>query len=270
MNFGMFLKWAELVVGMVEGRMHRDLDLNDKNIDNVKSIGGVGGNPVVFNDKIDLTEKRLLLHNTYVAQLVADANEVWWSFKWITNGYDMLTYSIGSRALYVRFDGANCFAFNSTSLDLYDHNIKRANIVEPAKARAYLSTVMNDLTSGTSYKVLLDAESWDPGNNFDSTTNHRFVAPKSGYYLVCAGIQYASVVADKVYYLQIKGNSIATRYARYHSSIAENLMVNFSDIVYLNEGDYIELWALHYAGVNTVDIGIGEGSTFLAVSYISS
>ncbi|MBA7575763.1 hypothetical protein ES708_17599 [subsurface metagenome] len=42
-----------------------------------------------------------------------------------------------------------------------------------------------------------------------------------------------------------------------------------SDIAYLTENEYVELYAIQYSGVNTVDIRDGSWRTFMAIHLLS-
>lgn len=139
------------------------------------------------------------------------------------------------------------------------------------KMRAYLSADQLDIPSGTWTKVLLDAETYDVGSDFD-IENHKFIAPQNGYYLLIGSIQWkgSSVVADKRYYVGFKKNNTTfITLGNFHAADANTLTPAISDIVYLAQNDYIELYGFHAAGVDTVDIGGYENGTFLCAHLLS-
>lgn len=136
------------------------------------------------------------------------------------------------------------------------------------KCKAYLSSSMLNLTDGNITKILLDAESYDIGSDFD-TTNSRFVAPVTGYYLIIGNIYYTQVIADKSYYCYIYVNN-----AEYSRSIggtggAVDIAINNSVVAFVTAGQYIELYGRVVAGVSTVDVGGGATITYLCVHLLS-
>ena len=56
-------------------------------------------------------------------------------------------------------------------------------------SRAYRNTTNQAISDDSWTKVQLNAESFDIGGEFDSTTNYRFTATTTGYYLVCGQIK---------------------------------------------------------------------------------
>ena len=53
-----------------------------------------------------------------------------------------------------------------------------------------------------------------------------------------------------------------------HSSGTGDVSIHVSDILYLTADQYIELFAYHNAGVNTVDIVGDDKYTFLSIYYL--
>jgi len=143
----------------------------------------------------------------------------------------------------------------------------------PYKARAYLASNQT-INDNTATKITLDTESYDPNNNFDSTTNYRYTAPVTGYYQVNALAQFYnsnSRLASTALYLYKNGASIAM--SQMLPSTAYNgvlLLGCISDVVYLSAGDYLEL----YGYADTVDssnsvISGGSTLTYLSVHLLS-
>jgi len=137
-----------------------------------------------------------------------------------------------------------------------------------AKARAYRSGNQENLTSGSETTVQLNAESYDPGSNFNTGT-YLFTAPVSGYYLILAQITYVNIVADKRYSTSIYIDSTLSSLSRMHSGLDDQLSIPASDILYVAAGSTIKLVALQSSGANTVDIYGLENRTFLSVHLLS-
>ena len=134
-------------------------------------------------------------------------------------------------------------------------------------SRAYLSSAQDNLTDATDIKVLLNAESWDVGADFD-TTNKRFVAPHTGYYSVKGSVGFSGVIADKTYQVMIWVNGAAVTFTMLSSSNTGSLRIPISDDVYAVAGQYIELYARVTAGANTVDLIAASTSTYMSITHI--
>ena len=143
-----------------------------------------------------------------------------------------------------------------------------SNPVPTSRARAYLTTSQLDIPHATFTKVLLDGETYDVGGNF---SNYKFTAPVAGYYLIMGkiGYLYTSVVADKIYGAVIRINNIDKGQHIVSAAVASFLDVTTFNLLYLNVNDYVELFAYHEAGVNTIDIAGGVIETFLCVSAVT-
>uniref|UniRef100_A0A6H1Z9E1 C1q domain-containing protein n=1 Tax=viral metagenome TaxID=1070528 RepID=A0A6H1Z9E1_9ZZZZ len=111
-----------------------------------------------------------------------------------------------------------------------------------AKARAYRSTAYTPGANGH-VKVPLDAENYDPGSNFDSVTNNRFVAPVTGYYAVTGTFSIDVAVAGDTFFALLYVDGV--QYSRGNRSVVNaggNAFV-VTDIVYMVASSYVELWA---------------------------
>lgn len=138
------------------------------------------------------------------------------------------------------------------------------------KARAYLSADQLNLTNNTWIKILLDAETYDVGADFD-VANSKFVVPVTGYYLISGYITWEgnSMVADKTYAGAIYRNGAVMVTNWSSTSLIARLTNVLLDIAYLTVDDYIELYARQISGVDTVDIEGAENLTFLMVCLLS-
>jgi len=127
-----------------------------------------------------------------------------------------------------------------------------------SSARAYLAGDQT-LTTGTNSRVQLVTESWDVQNEFipynggDPTNTGRFVATVAGKYPVaCCG--YFQNVADGKYgriYVFVNGTAIAITEA-YSSGSLNDPRPTLSEILDLEANDYVEFWAQHNDGGDTL------------------
>jgi hypothetical protein len=146
---------------------------------------------------------------------------------------------------------------------LYQEAIKTT-----AKARAYRNGDQLNISSGVFTKVELNAESFDPGNDFD-VSNYKYVAPAAGCYLMIGQVTWSSVVNGKRYIAALYVNDGQVAIPGAHSGSVNALTSRVSDIREVGSGQSIELFCWHNSGVDTVDIVGGATQTFLAVHLLS-
>jgi len=138
-----------------------------------------------------------------------------------------------------------------------------------AKARAYLNSDQNNLVDATSTLVNLDAENYDPGSNFNTTT-HQFTAPVTGYYMIVGSVGFNNVVTDERYNAEIRVNGTIVVYSTEVPGGASPFRLPISTIEYVTQGQTIDLYATSFSGDNTVDLVKTTSSTFLAVHLLST
>ena len=139
--------------------------------------------------------------------------------------------------------------------------------VQVSRARAYRTSSTQSIPHAIWTKVELDAETYDAQNEFDSSSNYRFIAKRAGYYLVNASIRYNSPVSGAQYAIGIYKNGVPVT-----CSINEGqtyaLSTNISDIIYLDAGDYLELWTYHESGA-AKNIENASKYTFMSIHKLS-
>jgi len=152
-------------------------------------------------------------------------------------------------------------------------DFRTEHIATLMKARAYLSANQTNITDTTWTKVLLDSESYDPGNHFAS---YKYTVTVPGSYLIHGQIRVddTDLVADKSYTGGIKING--TTYV-VCSEIIPPVggvlpTIPLIGIHPLDVDDYIEMHFHHDAGNNNIDIygAAGGYSTFMEVHLLST
>ena len=135
---------------------------------------------------------------------------------------------------------------------------------------AFRNANQNNLPNNTWTKIQVNAEQYDPGNNFDTAT-YKFVAPVAGYYLLVGNVGFINLVADKRYMVGLYVNTTRVCWVAYHASYTGACYGNASTVVHLAAGDEVFLYGNPDAGVSTVDV-FGHASypdiTFLAVCLL--
>lgn len=134
----------------------------------------------------------------------------------------------------------------------------------PYKFSAYLNSAQNSINGQT--KVLIDAKTFDTNSSFDAATNHRFVAPISGFYFFNAGLAMGAAgtaVWQAILYkngAQIKTGTITNSNVNFQQS-------QVSGLISLATNDYIELYV--YASA-IVALSNGAVNTYLDGFLVST
>jgi len=135
-----------------------------------------------------------------------------------------------------------------------------------SKVKAYQSTPQT-IPSGAEVKVQLDTEVFDVQDEFN-TANYRFTAKAAGYYLVTGTIRINQLADGKVLNIMIKKNGSFYSYNSFTTGIQMDINAVATDIVYLDAGDYLELYTFHNHGSDR-DLVSGVYATFMTIQKIS-
>ena len=138
-----------------------------------------------------------------------------------------------------------------------------------SKVKAYRSGSNQSIANDTWTKVQLNATEFDYSSEFDTSTNYRFTAKETGYYLVCGQIKISNATDQTSLKVAIykNGSSIVDTFLQ-PSSTGDDITTNISDIVYLKANEYLELYAYHYYG-STQNIIYGSNNTFMSIHRLS-
>ena len=137
------------------------------------------------------------------------------------------------------------------------------------KARAYRNG-NQPIPNSTWTKVELNAETFDPGDKFDSSVNYRYVAPISGYYLVVGKIYHTGAADGTKFWLGLyKDGAIFSENCAICEDSVGYTAIFGSDIIYLTKDQYIELYTYQNTGGNTSVVGTSV-YTYLAVHLMST
>lgn len=175
---------------------------------------------------------------------------------------------------YIEFYGrksnasATSCVFQGNSAVTYFNIAKLNSYISPtptqtqAKCSGYINTDQLNLVDGTYTKVNFNTKLFDPKNDFNVSTN-LYTCSESGYYQINSIVLFTSTVINKQYDLAIYKNGVIYRHDEKYSTLAGNLNVGISQIIYLDKGDTIGFYVRSLAGVNTVDIyGLETYSNF--------
>jgi len=223
-----------------------------------------------FLDNPDHTDNHINIMNEIVAlqtKLGVDSSAVTTSIDYF------LKHALGTFKTHDHTDEADIPTSNLSgtiaTAQIADDAVTPAKINITAKARAYLNAAQNNLVNGTWTVVNLDTENYDIGNDFD-TTNHKFVVPLTGYYLICGSVTFANPVVDKRYGVGIYHDTTQKAIHLVTVALSVGIAVPVSTILHLTASNNIYLKAKSDSGGDTVDLSTGDQNTYLAVHLLST
>ena len=132
-----------------------------------------------------------------------------------------------------------------------------------SKVRAS-QTVSQSTGTATFFKVTLTSVQFDAYGEFN---NSRFTCSNAGYYQIDGSVSYNTASGTCVQYCDIykNGSSYNQIYSYVYSGSSTPTV---SDILYLNVGDYVELYG--YSGIATTTYAVPPQTSFLAITRLST
>ena len=136
------------------------------------------------------------------------------------------------------------------------------NGIVPYKARIF-ATASTSLPGGDS-KVNLQSKTYDSGDMFDAA-NSRIKIPVAGLYDIKGCVAIGSAGANHGCQLRINGVLTTIGDERNTSAATQQLRVN--DELWLNKGDYVEMFAYNSGG--TVNTLTGSFRTYMSIRIVA-
>ena len=149
---------------------------------------------------------------------------------------------------------------------LYNYQ-QLVNQVEPPRplARAFLDFGYM-ISSGIYTVVNFDVLDYDETGDFNLITD-RFICPTSGYYLVSGMVTFGGMQDGEAIYVVAFIEGVLKAWIIARAAHLTILSTSFTDIVYLNEGDYVELRVYHTGSSPREIFGDSEGIyTYLTIA----
>jgi len=139
--------------------------------------------------------------------------------------------------------------------------------VDPPKhlARAFLNTSYSILDTVWE-KIDFDVLDYDVSNDFNIITD-QFICPASGYYYISVMVTFSSMQDGETIRVGAFSEGVFKAESTAHASQTDQLSVGFTDIVFLNAGDYVEFGTYHTgAGLRSI-YGNSAGSyTYITIA----
>lgn len=164
---------------------------------------------------------------------------------------------------------------NLTTLTLAELNALVAAIsfnLNPPIARLR-QTSAQSLTNGAPTAITMDTHDEDSVNGHSTSSNtSRYTAVYAGWYRVSGGVSYAvNSTGVRAAYWYVNGSVIngseamgPSSTAVFHSTSAR------STLVYLNVGDYVELYGYQTSGAGLNTAVSGQSSSSMSVEWVSN
>lgn len=136
-----------------------------------------------------------------------------------------------------------------------------------AKVRVYKSAAQSIAETAT--KVQFDAESYDPGENYDVTL-YRFTAKQDGYYHVSSsvGMENLTAALGVQIYIYVNGISVNTTINYNGSGAGADTSAFLTDIRRLYLNDYVEIYA-NKTAAGAAAVLNDTAKTWLAIHLLS-
>ena len=141
---------------------------------------------------------------------------------------------------------------------LYNY-YQHVNQVEPPKTlvRAFLETSQS-IPSSTLTVVNFDGVDYDVTGDFNILTD-RFICPTSGYYFISGKVHFISMVSGEFINIGLYRDGILVAENVARASNTASLSTSFTDILYLNATDYLEVKVYHTGSFARSIYGDTEG-----------
>lgn len=138
----------------------------------------------------------------------------------------------------------------------------------PSCVRAYLTK--NQTINNTTYtKVQFGAVNFDNNDEFDTTTNYRFVADADGLYVASTTFLIPNIGDEKTFSASfyVNGSVFSTCLERSSGSVIQGL--SFTDIVSLSATNFLEVYVYQSSG-GSINLYGNSTCSFFSVSKIKA
>jgi len=137
-----------------------------------------------------------------------------------------------------------------------------------AGCRVYRASSNQTIASGSVTKVAYDAKTYDVQNEYDASTNYRYTAKQSGYYLAKAQIRWLNFKQYSTSRLELVKNASVVCRGFVVSSETRSFTTTVFDVIYLDANDYLEVWCYQDTGSDR-SIAMSAWDTFFVVKKLS-
>ena len=160
-------------------------------------------------------------------------------------------------SILVLIVGLSGLGLGAYSLYNYQQLSNQLNVSKPL-VRVYLSSSYSIPSVGWA-TVNFDEVDYDTTGDFDITSD-KFICSTSGYYLISGSLMFSPMNDGEIIYVATVIEGVLKAGSTAHASQTSSLSTDFTAIVYLNKGDYVEMWAYHTGTPSRTIFGNSAGS----------
>lgn len=138
---------------------------------------------------------------------------------------------------------------------------------DSSAVRVYRGVTDQSVESAILTKLEFNFETYDEQEQFNSIANFRFTAKEAGKYNIKSTIRAEAQIDDVLYqfFIYKNGVNVSNIVDRGPGLVGDgNHTLTIDDDVALEVNDYIEIWLLHYAGVNFL-VTAGSDLSYLSI-----
>jgi len=160
--------------------------------------------------------------------------------------------------------GLSGLGLGAYSLYNYNQHVNQVEVPKPL-ARAFVSTSIS-IPSSILTVVNFDVVDYDVTGDFNIITD-RFICPTSGYYYISGKVKFTIMLDAEAIYVGLYREGVIVAENSADASHTLSLSTSFTDIVYLNAGDYVEVKVYHTGSSARSIYGDTEGTyTYLTIA----
>lgn len=138
-------------------------------------------------------------------------------------------------------------------------------LAEWSYAHLTLSSDQANITNNTATKIAWDTAVKDIQSEADVTTNNRVTVKKRGLYIYDAQVEVKNINNDTNIHLYIYINGSAKKEAKKETNVGGRT-IGKSGTIFLEVGDYVEVFFKHVNGDNVPDIESDSTTTYFELS----
>jgi len=156
--------------------------------------------------------------------------------------------------------------FGLAAYSLYNYQ-QLINQVEPPKPLVRVYTSVSISIPSTTYTTLnFNVEDYDVTGDFNMLTD-RFISPSSGYYRVSLMVTFTPMYDGEIILAVALSEGVFESGCYAQASHTNVLSAGFTDIIYLDAGDYLEVQVYHTGGTPRFVYGNSAGTyTYLTIT----
>ena len=146
---------------------------------------------------------------------------------------------------------------------------KDVSEMQKPSGRLYLASDQLNLSAGFPSRVDLDTIDPDFNDGIEDVENHKITPGVAGYYLITGQVTLDIEDTNAEFQVTVKMNAATNILgAHNHNSLAGRMSVRCSNVYYLDDNDYVQLYIKPVTGGDTTDVLGSKAYTFLGLQRV--